>query len=60
MDQNLGENKHEFYFKRDNEVDQSGYTAPKSLLEHQKVMQTQKSVLNPDLIDLDENGLKLQ
>ena len=34
MDQNLGENKHEFYFKRDNEVDQSGYAAPKSLLEH--------------------------
>lgn len=39
MDQNLGESKHEFYFKRDSEMDQAaGFAAPKSLLEHQKVM----------------------
>lgn len=59
MDQNLGENKHEFYFKRENEVDPNGFAAPKSLLEHQKAMQNPNNVLNPDL-DYEDRGMKIQ
>ena len=41
MDQNLGENKHDFYFKNDGEAESAGLVAPKSLLDHSKVMLNQ-------------------
>ena len=55
--ENLGETKHDCYFKHNNgEADINSFAAPKNLLDHQKALHKQMS---PDLVDCEEHGLKI-